>query len=92
MAARRDLTKKFAREYAMASKVDKGAILDALVAATGWTRDHARRAIRTTSGRKGVARDQQRKPRPRKFSYDASWSSRRSGGCPVSRQASTSQP
>jgi len=71
MAARRDLTKKFAREYAMASKVDKGAILDALVAATGWTRDHARRAIRTTSGRKGVARDQQRKPRPRKFSYDA---------------------
>ncbi len=71
MATRRDLTKKFAREYAIAGKVDKGVILDALVVSTGWTRDHARRAIRTASGRKGAARDQQRKPRPRKFSYDA---------------------
>ena len=42
MAARRDLTKKFAREYAKADKAAKGEILDALVASTGWTRDHAR--------------------------------------------------
>lgn len=71
MAARRDLTKKFAREYAKAGRVEKGAILDALVAATGWTRDHARRAIRHAAGRKGAAKQQQRKPRPRRFSYDA---------------------
>ena len=71
MAARRELTKKFAREYARAGKTGKGEILDALVASTGWTRDHARRAIRAANQRKGAARDQQRKPRPRKYSYDA---------------------
>lgn len=71
MAARRDLTKKFAREYAKAGKVEKGEILDALVAATGWARDHARRAIRHAAERTGAANQQQRKPRPRKYSYDA---------------------
>ena len=62
MAARRELTKKFAREYAKADKVDKGELLDALVATTGWTRDHARRAIRPADARMGAARDQQRRP------------------------------
>jgi len=71
MASRRDLTKTFAREYAKAGRVEKGRLLDSLMHATGWTRDHARRAIRTANGRQGAARDQQRKPRPRKFSYDA---------------------
>ena len=71
MAARRELTKKFAREYASAGRAEKGVILDALVASTGWTRDHARRAIRAANARKGAAGQQQRKPRPRKYSYDA---------------------
>ena len=73
MAARCDLTKKFAREYVKADRVEKGEILDALVASTGWTRDHARRAIRTAHTREGAAGAQQRKPRPRprKYSYDA---------------------
>jgi len=71
MAARRDLTKKFAREYARAGKAQKSEILDALVASTDWTRDHARRAIRAANARKGSAHEQQRKPRPRKYSYDA---------------------
>lgn len=71
MAASREVTKKFAREYAKASKAGKSETLDALVAATGWTRDHARRAIRAANARKGAVRDQQRKPRPRKYSYDA---------------------
>ena len=71
MASRREITKKFAREYAKAGKVEKSRLLDELVHATGWTRDHARRAIRAANTRKGAASQQQRKPRPRKYSYDA---------------------
>lgn len=71
MSARREITKKFAREYAQADKATKGALLDSLVAATGWTRDHARRAIRGASTRVGPAQAQPRQPRPRKYSYDA---------------------
>lgn len=63
MASRREITKKFAREYARAGKAEKGRMLDALVTATGWTRDHARRAIRHAKARKGAAREQARRPR-----------------------------
>ncbi len=38
MAARRELTKKFARQHTKAGKSEKGEILHALVASTGWTR------------------------------------------------------
>lgn len=34
MTARREITKKYARQYAKAGKADKGALLDALVATT----------------------------------------------------------
>lgn len=71
MAARREITKEFAAHYAASGKVEKGRILDTLVAATGWTRDHARRAIRRANERKGSARQQQRRTRARKYSYDA---------------------
>lgn len=71
MATRREVTKKYARVYAKAGKLDKGKMLDALVETTGWTRDHARRAIRLANARTGAARDQPRRPRPRKYSYDA---------------------
>ena len=71
MTARREITKKYARQYAKAGKADKGALLDALVATTGWTRDHARRAIRVASARHGPAAAVVRQPRPRKYSYDA---------------------
>ncbi|MEO7589059.1 MAG: hypothetical protein ABIS84_13655 [Arachnia sp.] len=71
MAARREITKKFARLYAQAGKAEKGRLLDALVEATGWARDHARRAIRQAAARRGPIHVQQRRPRPRKYSYDA---------------------
>ena len=54
MASRREITKKFAREYATAGKMEKGRLLDELVHATGWTRDHARRAIRSANARTGA--------------------------------------
>jgi hypothetical protein len=71
MATRRDLTKAYAREYQRAGKKAKGAMLDELCAATGWSRVNARRAIREAATRKGRAGAQPRKPRPRKYSYDA---------------------
>ena len=46
MATRRDITKKYARAYQHADKIEKTRLLDGLVETTGWTRDHARRAIR----------------------------------------------
>lgn len=71
MSARKDITKKFAKQYVKAGRKEKAEILDALVKATGWLRDHARRAIRVALSRKGAAHQQIKKPRPRKYSYDA---------------------
>jgi hypothetical protein len=45
MATRAEITTKYAREYAKASKKTKGAVLDEVVAVTGWTRDNARRRL-----------------------------------------------
>ncbi len=71
MAARREITKKYAREYGEADKAEKSRLLDELTGVTGWTRDHARRAIRGASRRRGPASAIKRRPRPRKYSYDA---------------------
>lgn len=71
MAARREITKKYAAEYGRADKAGKSRMLDELMAVTGWTRDHARRAIRTAAKRRGPASAVKRRPRPRKYSYDA---------------------
>lgn len=71
MATRVEITKKYARAYAKASKKDRGVLLDEIVAVTGWSRDHARRRLSAAAkpGPRPVKTD--RKPRPRKFSYDA---------------------
>ncbi|MGH3678809.1 MAG: hypothetical protein ACRDT2_00535, partial [Natronosporangium sp.] len=44
--SRRGLVDRLAPRYAAGSKQEKGRILDQLCAATGWHRDHARRALR----------------------------------------------
>ena len=70
ISARREVTKKHAAEYAKASKKAKGAMLDQLVATTGWSRANARRALTAALKRKGPAKAVQRKPRGRTYGYD----------------------
>jgi len=70
MSARREITKKYARAYASATKTDKGRMLDELVAVTGWSLANARRAIATAGRRKGSAKSVRRKPRAPTYGYD----------------------
>lgn len=70
MATRREITKKYAADYAKSSKHAKGLVLDELVAVTGWSRANARRALSTARKRKGPAKAVARKPRGRTYGYD----------------------
>ena len=70
MATRREITKKYAADYAKSSKSAKGLVLDELVAVTGWSRANARRALSTARKRKGPAKAVVRKPRGRTYGYD----------------------
>ncbi len=45
LAARYEVTKKYAQAYAAAPKKGKSEILDQVVAVTGWNRDHARQQL-----------------------------------------------
>ena len=71
MAARAEITKRYARAYEKADKQTKGLILDQVTDVAGWSRDNARRRLRQAA-RTGVAR---RRPGPmpgsRRYSYDA---------------------
>lgn len=49
MAERKALTKAMIKRYGAATKTQKTAMLDELCALTGWTRDHARRALRVAA-------------------------------------------
>ena len=70
MAARAEITAKYARAYRKASKKERGRLLDEVVAVTGWSRDNARRRLaQAAKPRPRVVRT--RKPRGRKYSYDA---------------------
>ena len=77
MAARYEITKKYAKAYAAAPKKGKSQILDHVVEITGWNRDHARQQLRfrvlQAPGRATatVAVIDRRRTKPRKYSYDA---------------------
>lgn len=45
MAARFEVTKRYARAYAAAPRKGKSVILDHVVQVTGWNRDHARQQL-----------------------------------------------
>lgn len=45
MAARAEITTKYTKAYKKATKKIKGAVLDEVVAVTGWSRDSARRRL-----------------------------------------------
>jgi hypothetical protein len=45
MATRAEVTHKYAKAYAAASKKGRGRILDEVVSVTGWSRDNARRRL-----------------------------------------------
>ncbi|MGP5227289.1 integrase catalytic domain-containing protein [Arthrobacter rhombi] len=70
LSARREITKKEASAYAKASKKERGALLDRLVAEVGWSRANARRQLHAALERKGPARAVVRQPRPRTYTYD----------------------
>ncbi|MGI9157463.1 MAG: DDE-type integrase/transposase/recombinase [Marmoricola sp.] len=75
MTSRAEVTSRYAKAYAKASKKDKGWVLDQVVSVTGWSRDNARRRLVAAAARPpGIGRQvakQPRKPRVSKFSYDA---------------------
>ncbi len=71
MATRKEITKKYAREYVSATRKEKGRLLDELVGVTGWSRANARRSIAVAAKRKGSARAVVRKPRSPTYGYDA---------------------
>ncbi len=75
MGSRAEVTSRYAKAYAKASKKDKGRVLDAVVEVTGWSRDNARRRLVAAAKRPpGSGRQiakQPRKQRSPKYSYDA---------------------
>lgn len=71
MAARVEITQKYARAYVRASKKDRGRLLDEVVAVTGWSRDNARRRLSAAAKSGPRAVKKSRRSKPRKFSYDA---------------------
>jgi hypothetical protein len=61
LAARKQITMAQLDRWAKASRAEKGEILDAICAVTGWHRDHVRKAIRAA-----LAERANGGPRPRK--------------------------
>ncbi len=75
VTSRAEITTRYASAYVKAGRVAKGRVLDEVVSVTGWSRDNARRRLvaaakRPPGGGRQVAQ-RPRKPRARKYSYDA---------------------
>lgn len=70
MSTKKEITKKFGREYARSSKKVKGRLRDEVTAAMGWSRANARRQLRAAAVRSGHASAVKRKPRARTYGYD----------------------
>lgn len=71
MQARAEITGRYAKAYAKASKKDKGRILDEVCAVTGWSRDNARRRLVAAARRPPDHRRSGPRARARRYSYDA---------------------
>ncbi len=75
MQSRAEVTTRYAKAYARASKKDKGRILDEVIGVTGWSRDNARRrlaaAARQAPGAGRQVATRPRRKRSSKYSYDA---------------------
>lgn len=67
LAERKAVTKQVVARYLSASKKQKGQILDELCALTGWSRDHARKALRRAPLHAGA---RERPTRPRTYGED----------------------
>jgi len=71
MRSRAEITAKYAKAYAKSSKKERGRLLDEVVAVTGWSRDNARRRLAQAAKPRPRAVKPARKPRERKYSYEA---------------------
>ncbi len=71
IAARAEITTKYARAYLKASKKDKGRLLDEVIAVTRWSRDNTRRRLARAAAPRPRTVSQAGKPRGRKYSYNA---------------------
>lgn len=70
MRARHEITRKFAQQYAAAEKGAKSKLLDEVCAITGWSRDNARRQLKSALKPRRVG-TRKRKPRALKYSEQA---------------------
>jgi hypothetical protein len=74
MAARVEITSRYATAYSRAAKKEKGRILGEVMSVTGWSRDNARRRLVAAARPPGPGRQvasSARKQRSAKYSYDA---------------------
>jgi hypothetical protein len=67
MAERKAVTRETAERYDRAAKREKGRILDELCALTGWSRGHARRALKAAAGRPWASPEAPRRGRGRTY-------------------------
>lgn len=73
LAVRKQITKAQLDRWPKASRAEKGQILDAVCAVTGWHRDHARKAIRAALAERanGGPRPRQRRDPVRTYGDEA---------------------